>query len=223
MKFKNNSEEVPEIDEDWKEELEEYINKEIEVNARNASVNKESKLLKTYNKFGYLYILIDTSGSMNVQDKINQAKRGAISFIEQAYNMNFKTGIIKFASEPVEIANFDCSLKTLESQLYRVEAEGNTNLQSALILAGNRLKKLAGKKVVYVITDGRPDNNSGAASEAEILKRNGVIIMTLGTKDADEAFLKEISSDENLNKITSNEELEENISNMSSYLPEDID
>lgn len=41
--------------------------------------------------------------------------------------------------------------------------------------------------------------------------------------DADEAFLKEISSDEKLNKITSNEELEENISNMSSYLLEDID
>ena len=222
MKDNNNSDEIKEINNDWKDKLEEYSGIKVGDREENNVVNKKSKIPKNYNEIGYVYILLDTSGSMNVRDKISQAKRGAISFIEEAYNLNYKTGIIEFASHPKEIANFNSSLKNLQTNLYKLEAGGSTNLQSALILARNRLKKLSGKKVVYIITDGKPDYKNGSKSEANILKEQGVHIMTLGTKDADSEFLKEISSDEGLSEITNDVELEENISKMSSNLPEDI-
>jgi len=222
MKNNNNSDEIKEINNDWKDKLEEYSGINIEEKNSYKPEGKQSKPLKTYNEIGYVYILLDTSRSMNFSDKISQAKRGAISFIEEANNLNYKTGIIKFASHPREIANFKSDFKSLKTNLYKLEAGGSTNLQSALILARNRLKKLSGKKVVYIITDGRPDYKEGSKSEANILKEQGVHIMTLGTKDADSEFLKEISSDDALSEITNDVELEENISKMSSNLPEDI-
>ncbi|MFW5786937.1 MAG: vWA domain-containing protein [Halanaerobiales bacterium] len=207
---------------DWIKKLEELTGKPLELSEQKKNTgDEELNLYKDYHQPGYVYILLDTSGSMNTREKISRAKRGAISFIEKAFKRNFKTGIIDFSLKAEVVVRPSTDLKELESRVKKIKASGPTNLTSALKLAWEEFENLNGKKVTYVITDGKPDNKNTSLKIAKRLKEERVHIMTLGTDDADQEFLEQLSSGEDLNRMTSRKELEAEISSMASLLPVD--
>jgi Ca-activated chloride channel family protein len=88
-------------------------------------------------------ILIDTSGSMNDDDKIGRAKEAALTFLEdQGSNNNI--GLVQFNSRPNVLVPLD-SLETnraqLQASIQSLNARGNTALYNGLIAAITELQQ----------------------------------------------------------------------------------
>ena len=88
-------------------------------------------------------ILIDTSGSMNDDDKIGRAKEAALTFLEdQGSNNNI--GLVQFNSVPSTMVPLD-TLETnrvqLQSSIQGLTARGNTALYDGLIAAITELQQ----------------------------------------------------------------------------------
>ena len=87
-----------------------------------------------------------------------------------------------------------------------------------LLIYVNQNKK--GLLVMVIITDGVPDSQVEALTEAEQAKKKGIEIITIGTDDADSNFLKKIASRANLGVKVTREQFKEGITSAAKMLPQ---
>lgn len=150
------------------------------------------------NRVGEVWILLDRSGSMSWNNKIQEAKSGAIDFAKDAVSKQFAVGVIGFESR-VEV-NADLQLEINEEWIKRVNylyATGGTSLFLAMKEAANKWKSYQRfKKVILIATDGEPTDatQEDILAYGNLLKASGIEIMTIGTQDADKDFLEKLSS-----------------------------
>lgn len=114
-----------------------------------------------------IVLLIDDSGSMDSNSKMDYAKQAAKHFIDsfaaESNGLDNKVGIAAFdtfaykASDLVSISNSN-NVTNLKNQVDKIYAEGGTNLQEGLKVANNILgsKDNTRDKYVIVLTDGQP-------------------------------------------------------------------
>ena len=76
---------------------------------------------------GVVYLLIDCSGSME-GDKLNQARRGALTFAKDAQRKGYSTGLIQFDSSAEHLCDPQRELSILEGQLKGITIGGSTNM-----------------------------------------------------------------------------------------------
>lgn len=142
---------------------------------------------------GYAYLVIDCSISMT-GDKLNQAKNGAKRFTRDAKTKGYIVGLIQFGTQ----ATLLCEPRREISNLYQcIESAticGSTNMTDAILLATEKLVNRKEVRVMIIITDGEPDDDSTAIEAAQEAKNLGIEIIAIGTDDADWDFLKEIAS-----------------------------
>jgi len=104
-----------------------------------ARVQQSWQLVK---KQSDVLLLMDTSGSMNDDDKIGRAKEAAMIFLEDQGTSN-NIGLIEFNSTAQTVVPLD-SLETnrqlLQSSIESLSARGNTALYDGLIAAINELQ-----------------------------------------------------------------------------------
>jgi Mg-chelatase subunit ChlD len=167
---------------------------------------------------GFVYLLVDCSGSMS-GGKINQAKRGALSFAKDALAKGYQTGLIKFESSATHICEPQSEISMLERRLKEISLGGSTDMTGALLLATQQLLDRRGFRVIVIVTDGMPDNQSTALEAARQAKKNGIDIITRGTDDADRDFLKRLASRSELGVKVSREEFETSIASAAESLP----
>jgi hypothetical protein len=72
---------------------------------------------------------------------------------------------------------------------------------------------------MVIATDGQPDNAAEALSEAARAKKDGIDIVTIGTDDADQAFLKSLATRSELGSKVSSAVFSQAISAASNLLP----
>ena len=99
-----------------------------------ARVQQSWQLVK---KQADVVILVDTSGSMNDDDKIGRAREAALTFLEdQGSNNNI--GLVQFNSRPstvVPLNTLETNRAELQSSIQELTAKGNTALYDGLIAA----------------------------------------------------------------------------------------
>ncbi|MGI8436945.1 MAG: vWA domain-containing protein [Chthoniobacterales bacterium] len=166
-----------------------------------------------------LYLLIDCSGSMADQGKLESAKSGAARFSHDAAAKGYSTGIIAFSCEAVCLADPQDAAIDVAKVLYGVPASGSTDLTAALTLAAKRLRARSGERAVCIVTDGMPDDRASAVRAAVALQTSGVNIMALGTDDADKEFLDQIVTSKELAVKVPRQQLLEGVANMALLLP----
>lgn len=166
-----------------------------------------------------VYLLLDCSGSMK-GDKLKQAKRGALNFAREAKSKGYLTGLISFSSSAEHLCEPQPKPKKLEGYLDPMAAGGNTDMGSALSLAGRKFKERKGVRVVVLVTDGLPDSRQETSRAAKPLIKDGVDIITIGTDDADESFLEKISSRKDLAKKVKRTQLEKGVQSVAGMLPD---
>lgn len=188
---------------DWAKKLKEATGEEVQRRSGN---------------FGTIYLALDTSGSMK-GDKLEQAKKGALNFAKKAKSKGYHTGLISFSDSTGLLCEPQPELEKISGRLKPVTAGGSTNMSSALSFAKKKLGDEMGLRVVLVVTDGMPDNRSKAKNEASSVIKEGIDIMTLGTDDADEKFLENISSRSDLSKKVKRSELKKGIESAAGMLP----
>ena len=167
-----------------------------------------------------VYLVIDCSNSMSHKDKMLQARKGAWRFAQEARARGYLVGLISFASEAIHRFEPTESQETIAAGLAHMKAgRGSTNMAHAIQLAREQLAEEHGERVICLVTDGQPDNDNAALAQAVQAKRLGIELMTIGTDDADKAFLEQLASRHELSAKVVSHELEQGIASMARMLP----
>lgn len=164
-----------------------------------------------------VYLLLDVSGSM-FGDKISQAQNGSKKFAKEAVEKGYLIGLVEFSNFAKLLYIPSQSLSGFYSTIDRIRAGGSTNLSMALDIATAELSKVEGKRVICVVTDGKPNNPNEALSIAQEAKNLGIEILAIGTNDADKQFLAKLVSNIDLAHIVDDSKLEEGVTNMAGLL-----
>lgn len=154
-----------------------------------SSVKSLDKMRKKYDVTHHIFFLLDCSGSME-GSKFRHAKRGVAEFAEKISSgaiLNF----IAFSDEAWEVSSFE-GIKTDET----------TNMSAAIVLAQEKMPK-NGRRTIILATDGKANNPDKALKRARVAKEAGIKVICIGTHNADEDFLKKLSSRRNLGKKVS--------------------
>jgi len=162
-----------------------------------------------------LYVLMDTSTSMKGQN-ISEAKRGAKNFAQSAIRKGYCVGVIAFEEHAHYIADPTNDEETVKTAIDSLVLGSMTNMADALHMVKKCFNSIHPDfATVMVITDGVPDSVSAALSAARRLKKDGVVIMTIGTEDADLDFLKKLASSAHLAQVVNASNLGYALSNAS--------
>ena len=143
--------------------------------------------------WGSVYVLLDCSGSMS-GSKLDNIIQGVIDFGGEAIKKQYLVGLIKFATHAEHLCEPTKEISRLAAEMKTIEPSGSSNMAEAIRMAGGRLKDFSGTRVMVVATDGHPDNSEDCLKEGAEAKRNGIEIITIGTGDAVEDFLKQLAS-----------------------------
>jgi len=178
------------------------------------------KPFEPYGPVKIVYLIVDCSGSMAESNKMEQAKRGAYGFAENAQKKDYYVGLIQFASDADHIIDPQIDVKILNGYLEKMVAGGSTNMAAAIRLVVDKFEGKLGEKVICIITDGMPDDRKAALDVANDARTKGIDIMTIGTDDADKAFLEKLATRKDLSLKVSRDRLEHGIVSMAKMLPE---
>jgi len=153
------------------------------------------------------------------REKLNQAKKGALRFAEDASSKGYSTGLIQFDSSSSLLSEPTGEISVLERYLAGMVAGGSTNMAAAIRLAHRQLVGRTGFRTMVIITDGIPDNVGDSLKAGKDAIKDGIDIITIGTDDADQDFLKKLSSRAELGIKVSREHFEQSIASSAKMLP----
>lgn len=193
----------------------------IAISQRGVEIRYEGKPVSMETGTGYVYLVVDCSGSME-GNKLNQAKKGALRFAKDALIKGYSTGLIQFDSSATHLCEPTREISVLEQCLRKIELGDATYMAEAIYLAHQRLKDKLGVRVMVVVTDGMPngpDDPEASLRAGEAAKKRGVEIITIGTDDADRKFLKELASRTELGIKVSRKRFEQGIASSAKMLP----
>ena len=139
-----------------------------------------------------LSLLIDTSNSMEVQNKLTLAQQAASGFVDRLGPKDVAQ-VIDFDSQTKILATFTGDKEILTKALRSGKAGGGTSLYNSLYTALSELRRLRGKsdgeirrQAIVLLSDGE-DTTSLVLPEdvLELAKRSEVIVYAIGlvTKD----------------------------------------
>jgi len=159
-----------------------------------------------------VFVLVDASGSMALM-KFEDATKGALDFGLVCISKRYQVGVVVFSDKSA------ASSPTADPAAFRAKIEklkctsGGTYLASAL---GHTIDYKPA--YVLVVTDGEVADSIQSLAVAERLKSSGTEILTIGTDDADQNFLKQLASRSDLSVKVASAELAQTISDTSRLL-----
>lgn len=113
-------------------------------------------------KTSKIVLVIDTSGSMNDDNRIEGAKDAANAFVDNVLDGSQSTqiGIVRFAANVSIVSDFTNNKDELHSKINALSAKGGTFTQAGVKQARTMLAKSgADKKYMVVLSDGVPTFN----------------------------------------------------------------
>lgn len=167
---------------------------------------------------GQAYFLIDCSASM-AGHKLEEAKQGILDFARDAIRKEYLLGLIEFTSSATILCKPGQDVTLLRECLKTMRAYGGTNMAGAIKMAHEAIKDAKCDRAIVIATDGQPDKVNAALKEGQAAKDDGIGIITIGTDDADQEFLKKLASRTELSKKVSAEKFAQGISSAAQLLP----
>jgi Mg-chelatase subunit ChlD len=165
-----------------------------------------------------VFLLIDTSMSMDGVN-IESARGGAREFARSAIEKGYYVGIISFDTSATYMADPTDDVRVIHEKIALLRPNGTTNMAHAFDMVYRCFDDIRPDiATVVVVTDGLPDSVKDALDGAEKLKDAGVTIITIGTDNADEEFLKKIASARELGSLVASSDLKQTLSKASDQL-----
>jgi VWFA-related protein len=128
-------------------------------------------------------LVMDVSGSMNQNGKIDGAKAAAKAYVNQM-RLGDQTGVMVFNTKVNYIQPLTQDHAVLTSAIDGIKAGGDTAMYDALIAAEGALKDVSGRKAIIAVTDGL--DNSSSHKSADVIAGigpGGLSISTIGLGD----------------------------------------
>jgi Ca-activated chloride channel homolog len=138
-------------------------------------------------------LVIDRSGSMDENDKIDGAQDAARAFVEQM-RPGDQTAVIAFSNVPELIEPFTDDKDRLDRSIRRIRADGSTALYDSLIAGVDELAHAEGRRALLLLTDGRDMLRTGDDTQAsrasldtaiDTAVKAGIAVQTIGLGDRD--------------------------------------
>ena len=132
-----------------------------------------------------LTILLDVSGSMDLQDKLKESKEAISFLINHLFHSRDEFSLLIFADGDVEVASkFTKNKEDLLSILDQIEAYGQTALNDAVAVSPEFANKGSNeKRALLLITDGIENDSQYSHEQAiEIARRVDIPIYTIAYK-----------------------------------------
>ena len=158
-------------------------------------------------------MVIDTSGSMRDENKLEEVKRAAIAFVNRQANSATGVALVEFSTNASTVQPLTRDVASLSGRINELEANGGTNIGAAVIEGGRALAADDARRntrsvpsSLLLFTDGRPDISGESEAQgrrraigaAEQVRASGVKIIAIGTEDADANFLAELTGNRDL-------------------------
>ncbi len=144
-------------------------------------------------------LLIDTSGSMRSDEKIDEVRRAAADYVRSQSEARGTAGlsVVRFSSDAQVLSPLGVGTAAHLRALDSLEANGGTNMARGLEVAAGALEGTADgvARTVLLFTDGQPDDASRTLSVASTLRSSGVRLVAVGTGDANTGFLAQVTGD----------------------------
>lgn len=140
-------------------------------------------------------LLIDTSGSMR-GDPINQAKRASIDLVSNIIDLNVhRVGIIGFDEKAKKISPLSNEKGALIMSIDRLDTFGGTHMDLAISMGTDILDGSPRKKVLMIVTDGKPHSAGKTTEAANAAKRAEIDIITIAAgSSAKKEYLDTLAS-----------------------------
>ncbi len=146
-------------------------------------------------------LVMDVSGSMDKNGKIDGAKAAAKAYVDQM-RPGDQAGLMVFNTKVDYVQQLTQDHAVLNQAIDSIKTGGDTSMYDALIAAEDALKDVSGRKAIITVTDGL-DNRSTHTVNDVIggVQQNSLSISTIGLGDAaskgqvglDEAALKSLA------------------------------
>ena len=128
-------------------------------------------------------LVMDVSGSMHVDGKLEAAKAAATAYVDQM-RPGDQVGLLTFSTEIKYVQAVTTDRRAMVNAINALIGIGDTAMYDALIQAVDILETMDGRKAIIALTDGL-DNQSAAVPE-DVLQRigpSGLSISTIGLGD----------------------------------------
>ncbi len=136
-------------------------------------------------------LVIDTSGSMEEEGKLEMAQEASVDFINMMKPED-RIGIISFNREVYVNQEFTDEKELLTGKIFSLEAANSTALYDAAMKAIDLMKSVKGDKSVILLTDGL--NRTGVITDPQSVVDNssGVRIFTIGLGSSEKTINREV-------------------------------
>ncbi len=144
-----------------------------------------------------LALVIDVSGSMNAEGKMEQARTAASTFLQSLRPVD-RASVIAFNDQVKVVEPFTNDVGKLQAAVGGLQAGGDTAIYDALYEAANQLNPTPDgiQRAIVLLTDGEDTSSKlGDGAAAEIAKRTGALVYTIGLgSEPNEGVLKDTIS-----------------------------
>ncbi len=155
-------------------------------------------------------LLVDTSGSMEQEGKLEEVKRAASDYVaRQTTNATLEgMSINRFSNDAQTVSSYSKDFNRHQNVISQFVASGATEMASGLETAARSLSaiEVGTTRLILLFTDGEPGSNVEPANiakpktlaAASALRAQGYKIIAVGTVDADINFLGGVTGDPGL-------------------------
>jgi VWFA-related protein len=146
-------------------------------------------------------LVVDISGSMDKNGKLNAAKDAAKVYVSQM-RPGDQAGLMTYDTQTYYVQPITTDTAALSTAIDDLVTGGDTAMYNALVEAEKNLETITGRKSIIVLTDGLDNKSQSTADDvAAAIGTGGLSISTIGFGDAttrgqvglDEAGLKSLA------------------------------
>ena len=138
-----------------------------------------------------IILVIDTSTSMEGQPIID-AKKEVKKVCQDLENSNCSMGIIQFGAAVEVVHPLTDDLIKIKEAIAPLSVGNGTPMGEGILLAFQQFKNITGSRIVILVSDGFPNNESIALEAANRLKADGVNLYTISIGHDGAEFLQAI-------------------------------
>jgi Ca-activated chloride channel homolog len=125
-------------------------------------------------------MMLDVSGSMRENRKIDGAKKAALAFVDLMRSQDL-VELLAFNENIYQLSGFTSDAESLRQEIDGLGANGGTSWYDAVIDASQQASGLSGRKSLLLLTDGLDEDSRYSYNEAvDAARASGASVYTIG-------------------------------------------